>query len=124
MAKILVIDDYSRSRELLMALLTGKGHEVLEADGGVQGVAVALAERPELVITDIVMPTMDGYEFVERMRAALGESAPPVVFYSAGYMERETRALAQACGVRFVITKPCKLEMILKAVDAALHTGG
>jgi len=124
MAKILVIDDHASNRELLVALLSREGHQILEADGGDQGLALALAERPQLVITDIVMPTMDGYEFVERLRAALGECAPPVIFYSASYLERESRALAQGCGVRFVITKPCKLEMILKAVDAALHTGG
>jgi signal transduction histidine kinase/DNA-binding response OmpR family regulator len=124
MAKILVIDDHPSNRDLLVALLSREGHQILEADSGEQGLALALGERPELVITDIVMPTMDGYEFVGQLRAALGERAPAVIFYSASYHERETRALAQACGVRFVLTKPCKLEMILQTVEAALHSGG
>jgi PAS domain S-box-containing protein len=124
MSKILVIDDHASNRALLVALLSDKGHQILEAEGGEQGLALALAERPELVITDIVMPTMDGFEFVERLRAALGESTPPIIFNSVSYLEQETRALAKACGVRFVLTKPCKLETILQTVDAALRAGG
>jgi signal transduction histidine kinase/DNA-binding response OmpR family regulator len=124
MAKILVIDDHASNRAVLVELLSREGHQILEADGGEQGLALALAELPKLVITDIVMPTMDGFEFVGQLRAALGEGAPPVIFYSASYLERETRALAQSCGVRFVITKPCKLETILQTVEAALHSGG
>ena len=52
------------------------------------------------------MPTMDGYEFVLQVRAIPAVAAPPVIFYTATYHEREARALAERCGVRDIITKP------------------
>ena len=123
MSSILVIDDRASNRDLLATVLSRIGHKIQEAKGGKEGLDMALAERPDLVITDIVMPTMDGYEFVIRLRAALGERTPPVIFSSASYLEREAEALAEACGVRYILTKPCTLETILQTVEDALHAG-
>src|SRR6185295_8424845 len=63
---------------------------------------------------------MDGYEFVRQMRAIPAVAATPVIFYTATYHEREARALAERCGVRDIITKPCEPEVILARVDAVL----
>ncbi|HLY55939.1 MAG TPA: response regulator, partial [Stellaceae bacterium] len=60
MATILVVDDLAANREVLVSLLRYKGHRLLEAEDGSQGLAAALAERPDLVITDVLMPVMDG----------------------------------------------------------------
>jgi signal transduction histidine kinase len=66
------------------------------------------------------MPTMDGYEFVRRLRADPAIAATEVVFYSAHYREREARNLAQSCGVTRVLCKPCEPAELLQVIDEAL----
>ena len=85
MAKILVIDDRAVNREFLVTLLGYKGHRMLEASDGAEGLAVARAERPDLVICDVLMPTMDGYEFVRQLRADSAIAHITVIFYTAHY---------------------------------------
>jgi two-component system, cell cycle sensor histidine kinase and response regulator CckA len=120
MATILIIDDRPINRDFLVQLLGYRGHRTLEAADGAEGLAVARTERPDLVIADVLMPTMDGYELVHRMRADPAIERIPVIFYSAHYLEREARDLARACGVSFIITKPSAPDVILRIVDAAL----
>ena len=120
MATILVVDDLSANREVLVALLRYKGHRLLEAENGQQGLAVVRAEHPDLVITDVLMPVMDGYELVRQLRLDPATRATRVVFYTAHYGEREARALALSSGVSDVLTKPVEPEEVLKIVDRAL----
>jgi len=120
MANILVVDDNATNRKLLSVLLTHQGHATLEATDGEAGLAAARAERPQLVISDILMPSMDGYEFVRRLRADPDLGDIPVIFYTAHYHEREARALAQSCGVARVLVKPCPVADILGAVQRSL----
>ena len=95
MANILVVDDHAPSRAFLVNLLTYKGHHLLEAADGAEALARVRVERPDLVISDILMPTMDGYEFVRQLRAEPELSLTNVVFWTATYHVREARALAQ-----------------------------
>src|SRR6476619_6820520 len=67
-ATILVVDDHAPSRQFLISLLTYKGHHLLEASDGAEALARVRVERPDLVLSDILMPTMDGYEFVRHLR--------------------------------------------------------
>ncbi len=120
MATILIVDDRSANREFLLTLLGYGGHRLLEARDGAEGLAVVRAERPDLVITDILMPTMDGYEFVRQLRADEAVAGTRVIFFTAHYREPEARRLAAACGVTDVLTKPCEPEDVLKTVEAAL----
>jgi len=120
MATILVVDDLSANREVLVALLRYKGHRLLEAEDGNQGLAVVQAEHPDLVITDVLMPVMDGYEFVRQLRLDPATRATRVVFYTAHYGEREARALALSSGVSDVLRKPVEPEEVLKVVDRVL----
>src|SRR5689334_7903612 len=85
MATILIVDDHPANRAFLRMLLGCKGHRLVEAADGAEGLAIAGAERPDLVITDIRMPTMDGYEFVRRLQAEPACARIPVVFWSAHY---------------------------------------
>src|SRR5918912_3656471 len=103
MATILIVDDRPANREFLAALLGYGGHRLLEAADGAEGLAVARAERPDLVIADILMPTMDGYEFVRRLPADPAVAGTRVVFYTAHYHEPEARKLAADCGVSAVL---------------------
>src|SRR3984957_10752421 len=120
MANILVVDDNATNRKLLSVLLKHEGHETLEANDGEAGLATARAERPQLVISDILMPSMDGYEFVRRLRADPDLGEVPIIFYTAHYHEREARALAQSCGVARVLVQPCPAADILGAVQRSL----
>ena len=120
MATILIVDDHPANRAFLMTLLGYRGHRLVEAADGAEGLAAARAERPDLVITDILMPTMDGYEFVRRLRADPAFAHIPIVFWSAHYLAREARTLAQSCNVSHILIKPCEPEVVLYTVDAAL----
>ena len=120
MAKILVIDDNQTNRKVLVALLEHEGHQIFEACDGVDGLAAVRSSRPNLAISDILMPTMDGYEFVRRLRQDPLTTAMPVIFYTAYYHEREAHNLARVCGVERVISKPARSTEILSAVHEVL----
>jgi CheY-like chemotaxis protein/GAF domain-containing protein len=119
-ANILVVDDNAINRKLLVALLSGDGHLTHEACDGVDGLTAAHARRPQLIISDILMPTMDGYGFVRALRQDPILRGTPVIFYTAHYHEREAQNLAQACGVTRVLIKPCPNADILKAVEQVM----
>jgi len=120
MATILVVDDNAVNRKLLVAMLSGDGHLTLEAVDGIDGLQAARAHRPQLIISDILMPSMDGYGFVRALRLDAELHATPVIFYTAHYHEREAHNLAQACGVNRVLVKPCPHAELLRAVEQQL----
>ncbi|WP_229423777.1 two-component system response regulator [Massilia frigida] len=120
MSTILIVDDRPSNRRYLSALLGHTGHRLLEAYDGAHALAQVRAERPDLIITDILMPAMDGYEFVQQLRADPELAATRVIFYSAIYAVSETTALARSCGVTRVLAKPADPEDILAAVHGEL----
>jgi PAS domain S-box-containing protein len=120
MATILIVDDLSANREVLIRFLRDQGHRLLEAVDGREGLAAAQAGHPDLVITDVLMPVMDGYELVRQLRLDPTTSDIPVVFYTAHYGEREARALALSSGVSDVLTKPVESDQVLKIVGRVL----
>ena len=77
-------------------------------------------EKPDLIIADILMPKMHGYEFVRKLRSDRKIAHTAVVFFTAGYIEEESRKLAKACGVHHVIVKPVKPEEVIQIVNKAL----
>ena len=83
MATILIVDDRSSNRQFLTTLLGYGGHRLLEAVNGAQALEIARVERPDLVITDILMPTMDGFEFTQRLRSDSELAVSPVIFHTA-----------------------------------------
>jgi diguanylate cyclase (GGDEF)-like protein/PAS domain S-box-containing protein len=120
MATILIVDDHVLNREFLLTLLGYGGHRLIEASDGIEGLQKVKAEMPQLVIADILMPNMDGYEFVARMQRDPATSNIPIIFYTAAYREREASVMAQACGVKWVLHKPSDPEVILETVHEAL----
>jgi diguanylate cyclase (GGDEF)-like protein/PAS domain S-box-containing protein len=119
-ATILIVDDHVLNREFLMTLLGYGGHRLLEAADGAEGLKMVRSQTPDLVISDILMPNMDGYEFVTRLHADPATAGVPVIFYTATYREREANMVAQACGVRWVLPKPSDPDVILRTVHEAL----
>lgn len=119
MATILIVDEPAVTRQLT-ALLGHNGHRVLVAADGEEAREIVRAEKPDLVLADIMVPESGGFRFVEQLRAEEGLVQPRVVFLSSGYMEAEARALAQACGVSRLVTKPAESEALLAVIDTAL----
>ena len=124
MAKILIVDDKAPNREYLLTLLQYAGHHMLEAASGQEALDLVHNAKPGLIIVDIVMPAMDGYEFVRKVRSEPESAQTPVIFYTASYLEMEARQLADMCNVRFIITKPAEPQEILEKVKLALENQG
>ncbi|BBA32572.1 hypothetical protein sS8_0607 [Methylocaldum marinum] len=120
MAKILIVDDRPLNREFLVTLLGYGDHRLLEASDGAEALDVIRAERPDLVITDILMPVIDGYELVKRLRDDPALADTRVIFYTATYRAPEARTLAEACGVAAVLAKPSSPEEIIRVVQSVL----
>src|SRR5262245_60438095 len=120
MATILVADDNRANREALAALLESAGHTVLRAVDGREALAQALEARPELVISDVLMPMMDGYELARRLKAEPATATAAIMFYTAYFGGHDAQALAQAHGVARVLLKPSENSEILRQVDAVL----
>ena len=121
MASILVVDDDAAARELVTTVLGYAGHETHQTENGAQALEWLQGTPADLVIVDLLMPTMDGPEFVRKLREDSALAAIPVVFYTASYLESEARGLASACGVTHVISKPAEPQQIFDVVNAALQ---
>ena len=120
MARLLIVDDDAQDRELIARFLHRAGHETLEAAHGIEALSIARAQHPELILTDVVMPLMDGYELVRHLRADPGIAQTPVIFHTAVYLEPEATALASRCQVDRVLVKGCPPSQLLSAVSDAL----
>jgi DNA-binding response OmpR family regulator len=113
-SKILVVDDTEPNLRLLRALLTGAGYEVVTANCGTEGIAAATREQPDLILLDIMMPDLTGFEVCQRLRAASETRGTPIVFLTALH-EMEDHMRAVDVGGDDVLTKPInKLELLLR----------
>jgi diguanylate cyclase (GGDEF)-like protein len=120
MATILVVDANPADRRVYITLLGNFGHRLIEAADGVQALELARTELPDLIITDILMPNMDGFTLVRRLRGEPLLMGIPVVFHTASYDETEIHQLAHASGVQHILRKPVEPQMILRSVNEAL----
>ena len=99
MAKILIVDDISDNRAFLVKIIGQLNHHIVEAVDGSAALEAVHAERPDLVITDVLMPVMDGYELMRQLHLDPATRSIPVVFHTAHYGAREARELALSRGV-------------------------
>jgi signal transduction histidine kinase len=120
MANILIIDDKDANRKVLTNLLRHTGHRILEASNGADGLSKAHADLPDLIITDLLMPVMDGFEFVRNLRKDTKYKGTPVIFCTATYLEPNARTLADSCGPNHFVTKPFEPSELLDLVQTAL----
>ena len=103
--RILVVDDESINREVLGALLAGDGHSVLEANSGLEALEVIARTPVDLVLLDVVMPGIGGFETCRRIRDEMGLLTLPVVFVT-GLEDRDSRVQGKAIGGDDFLTKP------------------
>lgn len=120
MATILIVDSNPTDRRSYITLLGNFGHRLLEAADGTVALEMAGAELPDLIITEILMPNMDGFTLVRRLRAEPLLKGVPVVFQTGNYDISEVHKLARASGVQHVLKKPAEPHEILRAVDESL----
>ena len=120
MATILIVDTNPTDRRWYITLLGNYGHRLLEAADGVEALKLAHNELPELIITDILMPHMDGFSLVRRLRAEPLLAGIPVVFQTANYDVSEIHRLARASGVQHILRKAAEPQEILRAVNESL----
>lgn len=121
MKRLLVIDDDSESSNLIATFLRRNGYDVLVTNDGTTGLALARRELPDLVITDLLMPQMDGYELTRQILSDPALAQTRVVFYTASYLNEEARRIAAECGVAHVLIKPVAGEILLRTVQTALQ---
>lgn len=124
MARILVVDDHEENRGVISTLLQYAGHELLEAADGETALEKTRVAHPDLVVTDILMPKLDGWGFLRSLRTDPDTCETPVVFYSAMRLSQEATDAALAQGVVGFLSKPIEPESVLEAVDKALRRQG
>jgi len=117
---LLVVEDIPDILKLLETTLTFKGYRVITARNGVEALEVIQKERPALIITDILMPKMDGFSLVHRLRIDPKTRNIPVVFLSATYVLPEDKEFALTLGVTRFIEKPVALDTFLPIIDELL----
>jgi diguanylate cyclase (GGDEF)-like protein len=120
MAIILIVDTNPVERRAYTTLLGNFGHRLLEAGDGAQALEVARTELPDLIITDILMPHMDGFTLVRRLRAEPLLAGVPVIFQTASYQEAEVQRLANDSGVKHILSKPADPQDIMRALNETL----
>lgn len=118
--KILVVDDMADNRYLLETLLTGSGYQVRSAKNGVEAIVRLNDETFDLIISDILMPEMDGFMLCQQIKGDDRLCDIPVIFYTASYLDPEHEKLAMALGASAYIIKPTEPAELLKKVEEVL----
>ena len=123
MARILLVEDNEMNRDMLLRRLSRNGHEVLIAVDGEQAVAAAVSEKPEIVLMDVGLPGIDGYEATRRIRAGEATRHLPVIALTAHAMSGE-RERALDAGCDDFDTKPVDIQRLLGKIEALLARRG
>src|SRR5712692_10146863 len=119
MNKILVIDDEEVLREMVAQALSGEGYTVLAAENGQKGVVLARKEVPDLILCDVSMPMLDGYEVLKSLRDDPATATIPFVFMTA-QIERGSMRHGMDLGADDYLTKPFTIPELISAVESRL----
>lgn len=119
MPKILLVEDNELNRDMLSRRLQKKGYEVVIAVDGQQGVAMAGAEAPAIILMDMSLPVIDGWEATRQIKAMPGTKAIPVIALTAHALSGD-REKALAAGCDDFDTKPIELPRLLAKIEALL----
>jgi DNA-binding response OmpR family regulator len=118
---LLIVEDDPDILNLLQTTLKYRGYRVITARNGNEGLEAIRRERPAIVIADIMMPKLDGFGLVHRMRLNPETRDIPVIFITATYVSREDREFALDIGATRFIQKPLELEEFLKTIEELLN---
>jgi DNA-binding response OmpR family regulator len=120
---LLIVEDVPDILRLLEETLKFKGYNAVTARNGQEALDLIQRERPALVITDIMMPKLDGFGLVHRLRINPETRDVPVIFLTATYVALEDKAFALNIGVTRFIEKPVNFEKFLETIDQLLTQG-
>ena len=120
---ILVVEDVPNILELLAVTLRFKGYPVVTASNGEEAIQRIMEQRPSLVVTDILMPRMDGFTLMQKLRQDPQTNSIPVVFLSATYVTPEDKAFALSLGAARFLEKPVDTEEFLLTIAEILTQG-
>ena len=120
MPTILIVEDNEMNRDMLSRRLQRKGYAVLLAVDGAQGVALAQAEGPDLILMDMSLPVLDGWEATRQLKAASQTAAIPIIALTAHAMAGD-RAKAVEAGCDDYDTKPIELPRLLGKIEALVN---
>src|SRR6516164_7554771 len=116
---ILVVEDQEDNRQILRDLLGNAGYELIEAENGEQALAAVTKQRPDLILMDIQLPIMDGYEATRRIRANPDMTTIPIIAVTS-YALAGDEAKALAAGCNAYVTKPFSPRALLAKVQEQL----
>ena len=119
MAKILLVEDNEENRDMLSRRLTRRGYEVVIATDGGQGVAMAQSEIPDLILMDMDLPVLNGWEATRQLKAAPATQAIPIIALTAHAMVGD-REKALEAGSDDYDTKPIEFQRLLGKIEAFL----
>ena len=119
MARILIVDDSPTETYKLREILEKHGHEVIEAANGADGVATARSELPELVLMDVVMPGLNGFQATRKITKGADTAHSPIVIVTTKDQETD-RVWGKRQGARDYLTKPVDEDVLLQTVDRML----
>jgi len=119
MTTILLVEDNEMNRDMLMRRLQRKGYEVVIAVDGGEGVAMAMSSAPDLVLLDMSLPVLDGWEVARRLKAAEETRSIPIIALTAHAMAGDRERAVEA-GCDDYDTKPIDLPRLLEKVRALL----
>jgi two-component system cell cycle response regulator DivK len=122
MPKILLVEDNEMNRDMLSRRLTRNGFEVVIAVDGQQGIDAAEREQPDLILMDISLPVVDGWEATRRIRDSATAKGIPIIALTAHAMTQD-REKAMAVGCDDFDTKPVELPRLLEKIGALLERG-
>ena len=117
--RILIVEDQEDLRAILRDLLTASGYETIEAVDGGDGVATAKSAKPDLVLMDIQLPVLDGYEAIRQIKAAVETASTPIIAVSSFAMKGDEEK-ARAAGCDAYVTKPYSPMKLLGMVRSFL----
>jgi len=119
MAKILLVEDNEMNRDMLYRRLERRGYQVLVAEDGEQGVSMAQAERPDLILMDMSLPVLDGWQATQQIKSAPETQSIPVIALTAHAMAGDQdKAIAAGCDD--YDSKPIELPRLLDKIEALL----
>jgi CheY-like chemotaxis protein len=119
MAKILLVEDNEMNRDMLSRRLERRGYQVVQAVDGAQGVEMARSEMPDLIMMDMSLPVLDGWEATRRIKSDEAIRAIPVIALTAHAMSGD-RERAIAAGCEDYDTKPIELPRLIGKIEALL----
>lgn len=120
-AKLLVIDDEPEITQIIEAFLENAGHQVITENSSVMGIERAKELKPDLILLDIMMPNMDGYEICDELKKTDETSDIPVIFLT-GKDSRDDRGRSFQVGGDMFVKKPFSCERLLEIVNIVLQS--